>query len=120
LLELCKKRYANVLPDGKSFQVLRCENDGEICVLTGPITEPREIDDESMFHIASDLVQPIFGCPVVCHGLVSASHLNGKVGDVRAWHKNGKVEIHFEDKSQKPAVMKPENLRISFELPTEG
>ena len=33
---------------------------------------------------------------------------------------NGKVEIHFEDKSQKPASVKADNLRIAFELPTKG
>ncbi|KAL3788404.1 hypothetical protein ACHAW5_001016 [Stephanodiscus triporus] len=120
LLKKSKLRLCLLLPDGKPCQALRYENDGEICVLTGPITEPREMDDERMVRVTSDLIQPILGCPVICHGLVSASHLNGKVGDVRASHKNGGLAVHFEDKRQKPALVKPENLRIAFELPTEG
>jgi hypothetical protein len=32
-----------------------------------------------------------------------------------------RIEVHFEDKSQKSALVKPENLRIAFELPpSEG
>jgi hypothetical protein len=73
-----------------------------------------------MVHVASDLIQPLFGCPVICHGLVSASHLNGKVGETSALQKDGRLAVHFEDKSQEPASVKPENLRIAFELPTEG
>jgi len=120
LLKKSKLRLCFLLPDGKPCQALRYENDGEICVLTGPITEPREIDDMGMFRVASDLIHPDLGCPVICHGLVSASHLNGKVGDVRAFHNDGRLPVYFEDKSQKPAWVKPENLRIAFELPSEG
>ncbi|KAL3798449.1 hypothetical protein ACHAW5_007401 [Stephanodiscus triporus] len=121
LLEVCKERYVMVLPyRGNLFQALRYENDGEICVLTGPLAEPRKADDERMLQVASDLIRPTFGCPVICHGLVSASHLNGKVGHVRAFHKNSRLAVHFEDKSQKPASVKADNLRIAFELPTKG
>jgi hypothetical protein len=45
---------------------------------------------------------------VICHG---------KVGDVGALQENTQFEVHFEDTSQKPASVKPENLRIAFELP---
>jgi hypothetical protein len=120
LIEVCKERFVTVFPHDKLFQALRYENDGEICVLSGPIAEPRKADDEMILHVASDLIRPTFGCPVICHGLVSASHLNGKVGHVRAFHKNSRLAVHFEDKSQKPASVKADNLRIAFELPTEG
>ena len=50
LLEKCKERYVLVLPDDKVFQALRYENDGEICVVTGPITDPRDIEDERIHH----------------------------------------------------------------------
>ena len=41
LLKKCKQRLVSVFPDAKKFQALQYENDGEICVVQGPITEPR-------------------------------------------------------------------------------
>ena len=71
-LKQYKVRYVIVLPDmDEMFQALRYDIDGEICVIQGPITEPRNIDDERMYHIANKLVIPNLGCPVICHGLVS-------------------------------------------------
>ena len=49
LLKKCKVRYVVVLPDCKHFQALRYESDGEICVVVGPITEPRQPDDERIY-----------------------------------------------------------------------
>ena len=67
---------------------------------------------------------PAKGCHVICHGLVKASHFNCKVGDRGTMHltrSGARIEVHFEDKSQKSALVKPENLRIAFELPpSEG
>ena len=55
---------------------------------------------------------------MVCHGLKNAAHLNGKIGDARDYDDDtGRYEIHFEDKSLKPAAVKRGNLRIVFELP---
>jgi hypothetical protein len=118
----CKSRYVSVMPDYEPFQALRYENGEEICVVTGPVKQPRQEEDERIFHVASDLILPNEGCPVICHGLTSASHLNGKLGDVRANHndRNGiRLAVHFESKSLKPSLVKPENLRIAFELPKE-
>jgi hypothetical protein len=59
---------------------------------------------------------------VICHGLVRASHLNGKVGDARACHNSitgRRVAMHFAGKSLKTALIKPENVRVAFELPRE-
>ena len=87
-----------------------------------PSTEPPSEDGERIFHVASDLIFPCKGCPVICHGLVRASHLNSKVGDARACHnsKTGRrVAMHFADKSLKTALIKPENVRVAFELPSE-
>ena len=117
----CKSRYVIVMPDDKPFQALRYENGGEMCVVTGPIKQPRQEEDERIFHVANNLVIPL-KCPVICHGLVSESHLNGELGEVRAYHKNRtgfRLEVHFEKTNLKPASVKPENLRISFELPNE-
>jgi hypothetical protein len=118
----CKSRYVIVMPDHEPFQALRYENDGEVCVVTGPVKQARQEEDERIFHVASDLIVPNKGCPVICHGLTSASHLNGKLGEGRAIRNdiNGiRLAVHFETKSLKPSLVKPENLRIAFELPKE-
>jgi hypothetical protein len=101
----CKSRYVIVMPDGRSFQAVRYENDGEICVVTGPVKQPRQEDDERIFHVANDLVVAANGCPVMCHGLVGASHLNGELGEVRAYHNNitgFRLGVHFEKTNLKP------------------
>jgi hypothetical protein len=121
LLEKCKKRCVTVLPDYKQFEALRYENDGEICVVQGPLLEPRNIADERMYHIANTLVIPNKGCPVICHGLVIAPRLNGELGEVRNVKQDGtgiiRFGVVFEKKGTKSALVKPENLRIAFDLP---
>ena len=125
LLEKCKERYVLVLPDAEPFQALRYENEGEICVVTGPITKPRRIDEERIHCVESHLIHPAVGCVVICHGLVSASHLNGELGEVRDAKLNAnatgiRLGVYFEKKSLKSALVKPENLQISFELPSSS
>ena len=120
LLKKCRKRYVFVPPDDKRFQALRYENDGEICVVTGPVTEPRIKDEERIHRVESNRIVPAGRCPVICHGLVSASHLNGELGVARDVKKSGtgiRIAVHFEKKGTKPSLVKPENLRIAFELP---
>jgi hypothetical protein len=59
---------------------------------------------------------------VICHELVSASHLNGELGVARDVKKSGtgiRFAVHFEKKNLQSAFVKPENLRIAFELPSE-
>ena len=80
------------------------------------------MEDERTYHIANKLMIPCAGCPVICHGMVSASHLNGKLGKVRLPKKDESrtrlsLEVHFEKKGVKSALVKPENLLIAFELP---
>ena len=58
------------------FHALRYKNGGEICVVTGPITKPS-------YHYGCNLMVPLNEFPVICCGLVSASHLNGELGEVR-------------------------------------
>ena len=122
LLKKCKTRLVYVTPENQPFRALRYENDGGTCVVKGPITEPPSEDGERIFHVASDLIFPCKGCPVICHGLVRASHLNGEVGDARACHNSitgRRVAMHFADISLKTALIKPENVRVAFELPSE-
>ena len=119
LVRLCKTRYVTAVHMNTLFQTLRYEDDGEICIVTGPIIKPRQVDDEQEYRFANDLIFPTSGCPVICRGLVSASHLNGKLGEVRAFVKQPtgtRLEVHFEEKSQKPSLVKSENLRIAFKF----
>jgi hypothetical protein len=58
----------------------------------------------------------------MCQGLVSASHLNGKLEDVRGALDNNitrlYLEVHFEDKDLMPVMVKLENSQILVELPS--
>ena len=128
LLKKIKRRLVVLAgPDSiRTFQALRYENGGEICVVTGPIVDATSpIVDENnegrLFRVESAMVLPKPRCPVICYGLINASHLNGKLGEVRsiAEDSSGGVRfvVHFEEKGLKPAAVKPENLRIAFELP---
>ena len=101
---------------------MRYENEGEICIVSGPVTEPRNTADERTYHIANSQVIPKKGCTVICNGLANASHLNGELGEVRYVKQietGIRLVVHFEKKSLKSAFVKPENLRIAFELPSE-
>ena len=121
MVKKCKSRNLSVMPDVERFQALRYENDGEICVVTGPIKQPRQEEDERILHVANNLVIPDKGCPVICHGLVRPSHLNGELGEVRAFHNNMtgfRLWIYFEKTNLKPAWVKQDNLKISFDLPS--
>ena len=122
LLEECKERYVVVSPERYLYQALQYKNDGKICVVKGPISEPRRINDERIHHVNSNLIVPMKSMPVICRGLVSASHLNGEFGEVRDIKQNStgtpRLEVHFEKKGEKSALVRPENLRIAFELPS--
>ena len=123
LMNKCKKRFVLLLPDKThNFQALRYEDNGDTLVVNGPIQDPRQVDDEREFHVTSDLVIPNKGCPVVCHGLTGATHLNGKLGQViyaRESKTGLRAEVIFDDTNlkHKPAGVKLENLRIVFDLP---
>ena len=65
------------------FQALRYANDGEECVVQGPIGNPRKIEEEEEYVMDSVDIIPSVGTPVVCHSLQKAAHLNGKIGEVR-------------------------------------
>ncbi len=68
--------------------------------------------------VDSQEICPVNGTPVICQGLVKASHLNGKVADVRFWdEQTGRCKIHFEEEGLKPCMVKPGNVRILFKLP---
>jgi len=65
-------------------------------------------------------VVPINECPVICHGLVSASHLNGELGEVKEITHDGsgiRMWVYFEKKGVKSELVKPENctLHLSYQ-----
>lgn len=116
ILKECKERPVLVLPVMKRFHALRYENDGEICIVKGPI-EP----DVREHNVESNLIIPMKGCTVMCQGLVSTSHLNGELGEVRTYEDESgtgiRLGVYFDKKCFKSALVKPENLRISFDFP---
>jgi hypothetical protein len=141
ILSACKERLVLVfLPDLKSqfkeFHALRYDDDGDVYVVIGPITDPRNDSTEQEFRFPRDNVLLMLGLPVSCHGLKNSSHLNGEVGEVnhfynaktkhpietslilqtflleRQWFR---VVVHFANESLPPAAVKLENLRIVFD-----
>lgn len=149
LLHHCKKRYVYSLrEDIRCLFIAHCifirkdtntqittiqtgQYSGDRYLLTGPIADRAEVKGEKELRIACDMVFPCPGCPVVCHGLKSATHLNGKLGSLRTDSKyyaeleKGRMElgvkdvrctVYFDDESLKSASVKLENLRIVFDL----
>jgi len=93
--------------------------DGDKCIVRGPMTFEKfgEGEGKTLTVHIDDLVL-IPPVPVVCQGLKGASHLNGKIGDVRVFNSEvQRYQIHFEDPKLKSALVKQENLRVLFDLP---
>ena len=110
----------------KLFQALRYEDDGNKCVVKGPIsmTGPRNFDEEETVTIESEeIIRFAPGTPVICNGLKLASVLNNKIGYVLGWSEPNESDIaervRFEDKEQGTAPVRAKFLRILFELPGE-
>ena len=129
------RRVKVLTPEIVTYKALRYIENGDKCVLQGPLAKPRleEAEEIKTIVVESDKVLILPGVPVVCHGLKNASHLNGKIGDVRGYGKgkmgdvrrefgNGgafRYSVHFEDESLKPCLVKPENVRVLFDLPAK-
>jgi len=98
---------------GRGYMALRYEEDGKKCIVEGPT----DSNAKQTLTVESDDIIYTIGVPVTCHGLVKASHLNGKEGEVRSFdEEKQRHEILFEDESLKPCLVKPTNLRISFDV----
>jgi hypothetical protein len=112
-IRVVEVKYKNVQ---EQFQALRYECNGNKCVIHGPAREL--MTSRHTATVDTNILRPCVGTPVMCHGLKNASHLNGKIGDVRSYDTaTWRHGVHFEDKSIEPKCVKPENLRILFELP---
>lgn len=102
------------------FEALHYDKDDKL-VVRGPLSNGRVKHKDSRMEnltVGQDEFTIGSGTPVVCHGLQKAAHLNGEIGDIRSFEKNsGRYEVHFEDESLKPALVRHQNVRIIFELP---
>jgi hypothetical protein len=118
LLQQARERWIVLHSVNEWFEAIRYENDGDKCVIQGPIKDPRVAEEEGTFTVASTEVRPYKGTPVVLHGLKKAAHLNGKIGDVRDYcQSTDRYVVHLEDKGLKPVRAKHGNLRVVFDLP---
>jgi hypothetical protein len=84
--------------------------------------ESRNVDEEETLTVASKVIVPLVGTPVICHGLRSrsSSHLNGKIGGLRSYSEDrNRCFIHFEEEGLEPAEINVGSVRILFELPEE-
>jgi hypothetical protein len=103
--------------EGPIQNTIQCR-DGKECLIEGPIQIPRVAGEQKTLSVDADQILPCIGTPVICDGLKNASHLNGKIGDIRSFDYDAeRYAVHFEDISISPKLVKPENLHVLFELP---
>lgn len=104
---------------GKHFQALRYVEGENKYTVQGPVTRPRNAEDEKTFTVHVDEIRPCLGLVVTVHGLKdSESHLNGKIADVRTRETGArKYKVHFEEEGLEPCLVGPKNMRVLFELP---
>jgi hypothetical protein len=117
-LKRCKTVRVKVKGRKGLFEALFYENDEY--VIQGPIQNPRAEEEEDTINVAPSkiILQTNRAAPVICHGLLNAIHLNGKIGEVKSFSEStGRYGIHFEGQAIEPMGVKPENLSILFELP---
>ena len=128
-LENCKKKrfvrcITNSNGDVQVFRALRYEDGGSTCVVKGPMTTKvnggsyeGDIDSEEgkIIKVDSRNIFYFKGSIVECHGLKKAAHLNGKFGTVES-SANSRYVVAFEEQNLKSAALRPENLRIAFDL----
>ncbi|KAL9187256.1 hypothetical protein ACHAXT_001359 [Thalassiosira profunda] len=95
------------------FIALRYDCSGKKCVIQGPLQSPKN----ATFEVNAYPVIPNFGTPVICHGLKSAAHLNGRVGEVRSVDREKDRFLVYLEGKEEPVLVKLENLRIAFDLP---
>ena len=114
------ERIVEIRDGEELFELLRCEIDGNACVVQGPISKPRNVEAEKTTTISSEDIWLRGGTPVVCLGLTETgtTQFNGKIGDVRSCDKtSGRYIVHFEDDSIGPQPLEKKFLRVLFDLP---
>jgi hypothetical protein len=68
-----------------------------------------------MLKVTSLYLPSVSDCPVICNGLVTSPHPNGKVGIVKVAYciieRTHQSEVFFENKGVEPKFVRIENLR---------
>jgi len=138
------KRYVKILTDGNStnmfetddgfndnvYEFLQYNNDEDNCVITGPIHPHHQSclvcrgdgTLDPILHVSKAVVVPQVGTPVICHGLMNATYLNGELGEVISYQNNItglRLEVVFQNKHFLSKMVKLENLQIATDLPGE-
>jgi hypothetical protein len=116
LLSFRKTQFVALLSTGLVFEAIGYEDDQYV------VRGPSEVAEERMQTIRADPTDVILrsdGAPVICHGLQNDdAYLNGKIGDIRSYDETtGWYGVYFEDKAIEPKNVKPQNLRILFDVP---
>ena len=94
-----RKRFGVLVDRTEAVQVEALRHEGGECVV-------REQGKETTFAVENHCVLPMPGTPVICRGIKSASHLNGKIGDAGILNADFRLPVHFEDKHLKPTLVK--------------
>jgi hypothetical protein len=117
MLDIIQTHRVRVQNLNGSFQAIRYEGD-QCAVRVLPQQQGVEHDNERLIKVKANDIIPSKAYPVVCRGLKNATYLNGKIGDIRGFDEDEmRCVVHFEDKNILPKCVKPENLRILFDLP---
>lgn len=111
VLELCRIRKVTMAADDgvKEYQALQFIKEEGKYIINGPISNPRVSDEENIIKVGVNAAGDTCYMPRA-----------EKIGDVTSFdNKAGRYVVRFEDKSVKPALIKPENLQIVIDLPDE-
>ena len=121
--QIRKVQIAGVESGNSLFAVIELDEDGEtclVCAATNALMNSHGTDvplHAQTVSVKDLILQP--GTPVVCHGLEKASHLNGKLGEIRNHidKKTGRFEVFFEEAGLPPCRVRQNNLQVVIELP---
>ena len=121
--QIRKVQIEGVESGSSPFAVVELDKDGETCLVCAASnvllhSQGTGVPLDAQTVSVKDLIlQP--GTPVVCHGLEKASHLNGKLGEIRNHidKKTGRFEVFFEEAGLPPCRVRQNNLQVVIELP---
>ena len=121
--QIRKVEIAGVDSGASLFAVIKLDEDEETCLVCAASNvmmhsqEPGVPLNAKTVSVKDLILQP--GNPVVCHGLEKASHLNGKLGEIRNKidEKTGRFEVVFEDARLPPCRVRQRNLQVVINLP---
>lgn len=116
-VDLCRQRPVMLEIDGDTVEFLaqHYDDDRNEYLLWSLARNPWE--EQTSLYVPIDDAILLPGLPVVCCGLKSSAHLNGSIGEAYfLYNSTGRYKVCFEDKSKKAVSVRPQNLRILFEI----